>query len=82
MTPDLDDLYDELQRGKVYECSLRDPKWHLDGLSEGKCVYIDPRPAILETLVHELLHRLKPTWSEMAVRRHTSRLFRRQHMTE
>jgi len=67
--PDLDDLMDELHRGKVYECSLRDPKFRLDGLQHGEAIYIDPRPAILETLVHELLHRRKPRWSERRVTR-------------
>lgn len=71
--PDLDDLYDELQRGKVWECSLRDPKFRLDGLQHGEAIYIDPRPAIIETLVHELLHRRKPRWSERRVT-HESRM--------
>lgn len=65
--PDLDDLMDELNRGKVYECVLRDPAWRLDGLQHGEAVYIDPRPAILETLIHELMHRRKPRWSERRV---------------
>ena len=67
MTPDIEDLYDELQRGRVYECSLRDPSWRLDGLQDGENIYIDPRPAIIETLVHELLHRRKPRWRERRV---------------
>jgi len=75
MPVDLDDLWDELQRGKVYECSLRDTRWHLDGLSEGESVYIDPRSSILLTLVHELLHRRKPTWGERTVERTSRRLF-------
>jgi hypothetical protein len=73
MAVDLDDLWDELHRGKVYECSLRGFKVsgfrfvQVDGLSAGESIYIDPRPAILETLCHELLHRRKPRWSERAV---------------
>lgn len=73
MSVDLEDLYDELQRGKVYECSLRsfrEPGYRyvqVDGLSSGQSIYIDPRPAILETLLHELLHRRKPRWTERAV---------------
>lgn len=70
----LDDIWDELHRGKVWECSLRDPKWHLDGLQSGEHVYIDPRFAILETLVHELLHRRKPRMGERAVTRQARRL--------
>jgi hypothetical protein len=63
----LDDLWDELNRGRVFECSLRDKRWHLDGLQDGETIYIDPRPAILETLCHELLHRRKPRMGERAV---------------
>lgn len=70
----LDDLLDESNRGKVYECSLRDKRWHLDGLQSGDAIYIDPRPAILETFLHELLHRRKPRWGERAVTRQARRL--------
>lgn len=70
----LDDLRDELNRGKVYECSLRDPKWHLDGFQQGECVYIDPRPAVLESVLHELIHRRKPRLGERTVTRLARRL--------
>ena len=66
---DLDDLKDEMARGRIYECSLRDPRWHLDGFQEGDNVYIDPRPAVLETVLHELIHRRKPRWGERKVER-------------
>ena len=66
---DLDDLWDELHRGKVYECSLRSDTWQHDGLLDGESIYVDPRPAILETLIHELLHRRKPRLGERAVGR-------------
>lgn len=65
--PDLEDLLDELHRGKVYECSLRSKTWQHDGLLDGETIYVDPRPAILETLIHELLHRRKPRWGERRV---------------
>jgi hypothetical protein len=70
----LDDLWDELQRGQIYECSLRSKTWQMDGLQEGQNIYIDPRPAILETLLHELLHRRKPRWGERRVAREARRL--------
>lgn len=70
----LEDLYDELLRGSVYECALNDPQWHVFGLQVGQAVYIDPRPAILETLIHELLHRRFPGMSERAVVREARRL--------
>jgi len=72
--PDLDDLMDELNRGRVYECSLRDEKWQLDGLQMGEDVFIDPKTSILETLVHELIHRRHPRMREMAVTREARRL--------
>ena len=65
--PTLDDLWDELGRGKVWECSLRDKRFQLDGLQCGEDIYIDPRPAVLETLVHELMHRRHPRLSERTV---------------
>ena len=75
MSIPLDDLWDELHRGKVFECSLRDPNFHLDGLQEGEYVYIDPRSSVLETVIHELLHRRKPRWGERQVDREAKRLF-------
>jgi hypothetical protein len=63
----LDDLMDELRRGKVWECSLRAKTWQPDGIQLGEHIYIDPRPAILETLLHELLHRRKPRLGERTV---------------
>jgi hypothetical protein len=73
--PDLDGLWDELRRGKIYECSLRDPKWHLDGLQAGECVYIDPRSSVLETVLHELIHRRHPRLGERAVTKAARRVF-------
>lgn len=67
--PDLPELYDELKRGRIYECSLRDKRWRLDGLQDGESIYIDPRPSIIETLLHELLHRRCPRWGERRVTR-------------
>ena len=77
VTPDLEDLMDELHRGRVYECSLRDPKWQLDGFQEGESIYIDPRTSILETLVHELIHRRHPRLGERTVTREARRLIGR-----
>jgi hypothetical protein len=74
MSVDLDDLWDELGRGRVWECSLRDSSFVLDGLQDGDNIYIDPRPAVLETLVHELIHRRKPRLGERAVTKEARRL--------
>ena len=65
----LDELFVELKKGDIYECSLRDKekKHQVQGLQIEKHIWIDPRCAVLEILVHELLHRLKPTWREHTV---------------
>lgn len=70
----LDELWYELNRGRIYEAALRDPTWHLDGLQDGDTIYVDPRPAILESLIHELLHRRYPRWGERTVSREARRL--------
>lgn len=69
MTPQLDEMWEELQRGNVFECSLRNAHFHVEGLQDGERVYVDPRPAILETLLHELLHRRFRAWGERRVLR-------------
>jgi hypothetical protein len=71
---ELDGLWDELHRGRVYECSLRDPEWHLDGLQCGADVFIDPRSAVLEIVLHELTHRRHPRMGERTVHRAARRL--------
>jgi len=65
----LDDLMDEMRRGRVWECSLNSERFQVDGLQDGQNIYIDPRPAILETLCHELLHRARPRLGERTVTR-------------
>jgi hypothetical protein len=72
----LSDLLEELERSRVYQCSLRSPIEQLHGFVEADShiIYIDPRLAILDTLIHELLHRRKPKWGERRVERETRRL--------
>lgn len=74
--PTLEHLFEDLQQAKVYECALQDDTWIVEGLTDfgNGSIYIDPRPAILDTVIHELIHRHRPWWSEIAVRRHTAHL--------
>jgi len=69
MTVSLDDLFAELKKGRIYECALRDTeqKHQVQGLQSGKDIWIDPRCAVLEIVVHEVLHRVKPSWKESTV---------------
>lgn len=63
----LDDLDDELRKGRVWECSLIDRGAQVEGLQDGANIYVDPRPAVLEILIHELIHRRHRSWSERRV---------------
>lgn len=74
MATPLDVLYEELQRGNVFECSLRGEGEQVYGLQEGDRIYIDPRPAVLEFVLHELLHRRFPNYTERTVTRRARRL--------
>ena len=79
----LEELWNELHKGKVVECSLRDSAALYYGMVQDGTVYVDPRPAILDTVVHELLHRRYPTMSEREVRSKTARLvFRMDEATK
>jgi hypothetical protein len=71
---DLDELAAEMARGKVWECSLRSTNWQMHGLQDREHIYIDPRPAVLETLLHELIHRRYPKLSERRVVQESKRL--------
>ena len=56
------ELREELSRGRIVETSLREDGFILDGLCDhgNQTVYIDPAPAVVETLIHELMHRRWP----------------------
>lgn len=63
----LEELDEEMARGRIYEASLRSETEVVHGLQEGLDIFVDPRPAIIETLWHELLHRRYPKKSEKEV---------------
>lgn len=67
----LDDLFVELKKGRIYECALRDDTQNhqVQGAQSGDDIWIDPRCAVLEIVVHEVLHRAKPLWKEKTVTR-------------
>lgn len=65
----IDELADELTKGKIYEAALVDPTHHLEGLCDNGVITVDPRVSIVSTLLHELIHRRFPEWSEARVRR-------------
>jgi hypothetical protein len=46
----------------------------LHGLCEGSRVYVDQTVSTVDTLLHELAHRMRPEWSERTVRARTAKL--------
>ncbi len=70
----MDLLWEEMELGRIWEVSLRSEELQVFGLSEGQNIYIDARLAIIEVLIHELLHRRFPDWSERKVRKTTKAL--------
>ena len=73
------ELAEELAKGRIYEATLiTDDGWHLHGMFDPNngSVTIDPKVPIVTTLIHELLHRKHPDWSEAQVRRAELRAMR------
>ena len=73
-------VWAELGRGHITEdiglkSDIRGERLH--GVKCGRHIWINPTWAIVDTVCHELLHRLHPEWSENYVRRTTSYLLHR-----
>jgi hypothetical protein len=60
------ELGEELKKGRIVEARLRATDAHIDGMCDygSDIIYIDPRSSIVSTLIHELIHRRWPSWSE------------------
>lgn len=71
-------LADELRRGRIREARLREPGYIVHGVCDASTgvIVIDPAPATVSTLLHELLHRRYPDWSERRVAREERQLMR------
>lgn len=67
----------ELGRGDIKEKWLGEDDQFVHGQLNGHRVEVNPGVDVVDTLVHELLHRLYPDWSERYVRNRTTFLMRR-----
>jgi hypothetical protein len=67
----------ELANGKVDERWISDKRSFVSGLCEGKRITVNPMVDVVDTLLHEALHRMQPEWSESYVRNRTTWLMRR-----
>jgi hypothetical protein len=67
----------EIGRGKITEGFISDKDHFTHGETDGKHIWINPAVAVVDTVIHEVLHRLEPGWHEYYVRRTTTFLMRR-----
>lgn len=68
------ELTAEFKRGGITEAPLAAYGEHVEGVCEGQSIVINPAPAVVDVLFHELLHRRYPRWNEERVRRTTARM--------
>jgi len=69
---------DELRKGRIFEAQIVGSKDHIEGLCnwESGEVTVNPSVSVVDTLIHELLHRHFPKWSEERVRIETWRVMK------
>lgn len=72
-------VWTELGAGKITEAFIADKGLMTDGyIDDGsKHITVNPVHQTVDTVIHELLHRLHPSWKESYVRRTTTYLRRR-----
>lgn len=65
------ELRAEFARGRIYQAIIESDGELVEGLFEpaSGAVYVDPVPNLVDTLIHELLHRRYPRWGEARVSR-------------
>lgn len=76
--PLLIEVLAELGAGRISEDYIRAENRHdkIHGLTEGQHITINPMHDVVDTVVHECLHRARPEMSELAVRRRTAKFMR------
>lgn len=71
-------VWAELGSGRITEAFLPSEKHHyVEGMIEGGHITVNPAPSVVDSAIHEILHRLHPSWSESYVRRTTTLIMRR-----
>lgn len=67
----------EIGKGRITEGFIHDKHEFVEGITDGHWITVNPAISVCDTLIHEVLHRLEPEWSENYVRRTTTFLLRR-----
>lgn len=69
--------------GRIAIGSIHDEEDFIHGVAKPDgSIRINPVIGLCDTAIHELLHRLRPSWSERAVRTKTTRLMRQMSYAE
>ena len=71
-------VWAELGAGRIREGWISDPQAFIAGQCEASGhITVNPMIDLVDTLLHEICHRLHPEWSERYVKRTTTYLLRR-----
>ncbi len=72
----LADITEEFKKGRISEAQIVGSKYHVEGLCNfvSQEITVNPSASVVDTLVHELLHRRFPSWTEERVRIETGRV--------
>ncbi len=71
-------VWAELGSGRIDEAYLPSTARHfVEGQIVGQRITVNPAPSVVDSAIHEILHRLQPSWSESYVRRTTTLIMRR-----
>ena len=71
-------IWAEIGAGRITEAFISDARSITDGYFNGSGhITINPAHQTVDSLIHEILHRLHPQWAESYIRRTTTYLRRR-----
>jgi hypothetical protein len=76
------DILEEFRRGGITEAHIQANGHHVHGICEGQKIVINPAPSVVDTLIHELLHRRYPRWGEKRVWKTAERIVYYMHSME
>lgn len=67
----------EMGKTPIKEAYISDKNNFIEGELDGKVIVVNPVHSMVDTIIHEVLHKLHPMWSEKSVRNRTTWLIRR-----
>ncbi len=71
-------VWAELGSGRITEAYLPSDKHHfVEGIITGQHITVNPAPSVVDSAIHEILHRLHPDWNENYIRRTVTFIMRR-----